>query len=201
MIRKEKLEKLKQIVEELKVVEIKEKNIKEKDKFLKSKAFDFKLNNGIIIPREQLIKGKNDGSAVIIMPILNNNEVITVIEPRVFTDLTVGIGFPAGYIENFESKETAALRELKEETGYVPTKPLHYIDSFYQDEGCSAALNHLFIADGCLKKFDQKLDKDEVVRYMTFTYDELFELEKLGYIKGCNSKLLLEKSKTYMKGR
>ena len=72
---------------------------------------------------------------------------------------------------------------------------------FYQDEGCSAALNHLFIADGCLKKFDQKLDKDEVVRYLTFTYDELFELEKLGYIKGCNSKLLLEKSKTYMKGR
>lgn len=179
MIRKEKLEKLKQIVEELKVVEIIEKNIKEEDKFLKSKAFDFKLNNEIIIPREQLIKGKNNESAVIIMSILNNNEVITVIEPSVFTDLTVGIGFSAGYIENFESSEKAALRELTEETGYVPTKPLHYIDSFYQDEGCSAALNHLFIADGCTKKFDQKLDKDEVVRYMTFTYDELFELEKL----------------------
>lgn len=201
MIRKEKLEKLKQIIDELKVVEIIEKNIKEKENFLKSKAFDFKLNNGIVIPREQLIKGKNDGSAVIIMPILDNNEVITVIEPRVFTDLTVGIGFPAGYIEENEEPNVAALRELREETGYVPTKPLYYIDSFYQDEGCSKALNHLFIADGCLKKFDQKLDKDEVVRYMTFTYDELFELEKLGYTKGCNSKLLLEKSKTYMKGR
>ena len=45
------------------------------------------------------------------------------------------------------------------------------------------------------------LDPDEVVRYMTFNYDELFELENMGYIKGCNSKLLLLKSKDYMKGR
>ena len=200
MIRKEKLEELKYLVEQLKVVEISETNIEQKNKFLQSKSYNFKLNNGIIIPREKLIKGGKDGSAAIIMPVLPNNEVLTIIEPRVFTDMTVGIGFPAGYIEKGENINTAALRELREETGFVPREMIE-MDSFYQDEGVSSALNHIFLALDCEKKYDQELDKDEIVQYMTFNYDELFELEKLGYIKGCNSKLALEKSKIYMKGR
>ena len=215
-MRKEKLEELKALVEELKVVEVEKRKVEEEKRFLRSEAFNFKLNNGIIIPREKLIKGKNDGSAVIVMPITYDNEILTVIEPRVFTRLTVGVGFPAGYIEKnrdidpnsqfakLESDDTprhAAIRELLEETGYVPEKGLTEIDSFYQDEGCSEAINHLFIAEGCKKVYKQVLDPDEVVKYMTFSYDELFELENMGYIKGCNSKLLLEKSKVYMKGR
>lgn len=200
MIRKEKLEELKSIVEELKTIEVKEKVIEQKNKFLQSETYSFKLNNGIIIPREKLIKGSKDGSAAIIMPVLPNNEVLTIIEPRVFTHLTVGVGFPASYIENGEDKTVGALRELREETGFVP-KEMIELDSFYQDEGCSSALNHIFLALDCEKKFEQELDKDEIVRYMMFNYEELFELENLGYIRGCNSKLTLEKSKIYMKGR
>ena len=199
-MRKEKLEELKEIVEELKTIEVIERKIEQKNKFLQSKSFYFKLNNGIIIPREKLIKGGKDGSAAIIMPVLPNNEVLTIIEPRVFTKLTVGVGFPAGYIENGEDKRVGALRELREETGFVP-KELILMDSFYQDEGVSSALNHIFLALNCEKKFEQKLDKDEIVKYMMFNYEELFELEKLGYISGANSKLALEKSKVYMKGR
>ena len=200
MIRKEKLEQLKSIVEELKTIQVIEREVEQKDKFLQSKFYNFKLNNGIIIPRERLIKGGKDGSAAIIMPVLPNNEVLTIIEPRVFTELTVGVGFPAGYIENGEDKKVGALRELKEETGFVP-KEMILMDSFYQDEGVSSALNHIFLALNCEKKFEQELDKDEIVKYMMFNYEELFELEKLGYISGANSKLALEKSKVYMKGR
>jgi len=200
MIRNEKLEELKEIVNELKTIKVIERQIREEKKFLQSKSYSFKLNNGVMIPREKLIKGGKDGSAAIIMPVLENNEVLTIIEPRVFTELTVGVGFPAGYIEKDESPLVGALRELKEETGYVP-KEMIEIDSFYQDEGVSSALNHIFLALDCEKKFEQELDKDEIVKYMTFTYDELLELEKLGYIKGCNSKLALVKSKIYMKGR
>jgi len=200
MIRKEKLEILKSIVEELKTIEVIEREVEQKDRFLQSKPCYFKLNNGIIIPRERLIKGGKNGSAAIIMPVLPNNEILTIIEPRVFTKLTVGVGFPAGYIENGEDTKIGALRELREETGFVP-KDMIELDSFYQDEGVSSALNHIFLALDCEKKFDQELDKDEIVKYMTFNYDELFELEKMGYINGANTKLALEKSKVYMKGR
>ena len=200
MIRKEKLEQLKEIVEKLKTIEVTPIEVEQKDKFLQSKAYDFKLNNGIIISRERLVKGEKDGSAAIIMPVLPTDEVLAIIEPRVFTDLTVGIGFPAGYIENGEDAKVGALRELREETGFVPKKMIE-IDSFYQDEGVSSALNHIYLALDCEKKFDQELDKDEIIKYMMFNYEELFELEKMGYIKGCNTKLALEKSKIYMKGR
>lgn len=198
-MRKEKIEELKSIIEELKTIEVIERDIKQKKKFLQSKAYYFRLNNGMTIPREQLIKGKKDGSASIIMPTIND-EILTVIEPRVFTELTVGVGFPAGYIENGEDAKIGAFRELKEETGYVPSEMIE-IDKFYQDEGCSSALNHIFLALNCKKESKQSLDKDEVIKYMLFNYEELFELEKLGYIMGSNSKLALEKSKIYMKGR
>lgn len=197
MIRKEKLEELKSIIEELKTIEVIKRDIRDEDKFLQSAAYYFKLNNGRKIPREKLIKGKKDGSAAIIMPVVED-EFLTVIEPRVFTELTVGVGFPAGYIENGEKPYIGALRELKEETGYTSSKIIE-MDSFYQDEGCSSALNRIFLALDCKKVSDQKLDKDEIVKYMLFKYEELFELERLGYIKGSNSKLALEKSKVYMK--
>lgn len=199
MIRKEKIKKLKEIVEDLKTIEVISQEKNSEDKFLQSEAAYFKLNNGAIISRERLIKGKNklDGSAAIIIPLIDD-EILTVIEPRVFTDLTVGVGFPAGYIENDENPEHGALRELKEETGFIPEKIIK-IDSFYQDEGCSSALNHIFIALNCQKISNQSLDEDEIIKYMLFSYEELLELESLGYIKGGNSKLALAKCKKYIK--
>lgn len=187
-MRKEKLEELKRYVLELKTIDMKKRNVP--SRFINSEVYDVILENGNVIRREKLIKGNNNGSAVIIMPITKDNQILTVIEPRVFTNMTVGVGFPAGYIEKGETSEEAAIRELKEETGYVGSK-LILLDTFYQDEGISSALNRSYIILDAERKYNQTLDDSEYIKYMLFTYDELLELEKIGYISGANTKLTL----------
>ena len=126
-----------------------------------------------------------------------SKEFLVTIEPRVFTKLGVAVSFPAGYIEKDETAIEAARRELREETGYTTDNLIH-LDSFYQDEGVSKAFNHSYLALNAERKYEQDLDENEFIKYMTFTYDELLEIEKMGYISGSNTKLTLCKMKNYI---
>lgn len=206
-MRKEKLAELNSYIEEFKSLEI--KPVKKitfnifkptKKTFLSSIACECKLNNGKLIVREKLVKGGKDGSATIILPMTIDRNLVMIVEPRVFTRETVGVGFPAGYIEPGEDSIIGAERELREECGYVPRKMV-LLDSYYQDEGCSAAYNNIYLALDCEKKCDQKLDRDEYIRYFECTFDEALELEQMGYITSASGKLALERAKTYLKRR
>lgn len=189
------IDKIDQIINELKTTN---KEIVDENKFLSVESYDCKLNNGKIIRREKILKGCGDGSAAIILPITKDNNVILAVEPRVFTRKTVDIGLPAGYIEEGERPSDAALRELKEETGYV-SDYLLYLGEFYQDQGCSAALNHYYVAFNCEKKYDQQLDQGEFVKYVEVSFRELDYLIEHGYIKGLNSAYTLEKAKQFIR--
>ena len=189
MVRKEKLEEIKNIMEEFKTIKV--EKIDKKNRFIKSEAHKYYLNDGSNIVREKLIKGNNNGSAAIIIPKLSNGEFLTIVEPRVFTEFTVGVGFPAGYIEKGEDAKVAALRELEEEVGYS-SDYLVELDSFYQDEGCSEALNRIYLALDCKKVGEQHLDAGEKIKYLSLNLDELLELEKMKVIRGCNTKLALQ---------
>lgn len=192
------MEELRSYIEELKT---KKKELLDKNsKFLKVERYNCDLNNGKTIVREKLIKGNGNGSAVTILPITIGNTVILTVQPRVFTESTIGIDFPAGYVEPGEVYEKAALRELQEETGYI-SKDLREVVKYYQDDGVSAALNRGFVALDCIKISGQNLDPGEYIRYFECNIDELFELYKNGYIQGGGSQLLIEKSKEFLKGR
>lgn len=192
-----KLKELVKYIDELKVTSQLSSKYANKG-FLQIKKGDYLLNNGKIITREEILKNGKTGSAGIILPITKDNKVILIVQPRVLTFTTVGIELPAGYIEEGESPEVAIERELTEETGYV-AKKIVKIAEFYQDQGCSRALNHAFIAFGCERKYEQNLDKDEYIRYFECTYNEALELMEMGYINDANSILTLERSKQFIK--
>ena len=194
-MRREKEEELRSYIEELKTVR---KELLDRDsKFLNIESYNCSINNGQTIIREKLLKGNGDGSAVTICPITDMNTVILTVQPRVFTKSTIGIDFPAGYVELNESYEIAAARELQEETGYKP-KQLIEVVSYYQDDGVSAAYNRGFVALDCRKVSKQNLDPGEFIRYFECNIDELFELYERGSIQGGGSQLLIEKAKRYL---
>ena len=85
-----------------------------------------------------------------------------------------------------------------EETGYASDN-LIPMGSFYQDQGCSAAFNHYFLALDCKKVSRQKLDSSEFIKYVLVSREELDELLNNGYITGLNSAYLIEKEKSYVR--
>lgn len=166
--------------------------------FLTTKSYECTLNNGQTIKREKILKNGGDGSASIILPITEDNKVILAVEPRVFTKKTVDVGLPAGYIEDNEEAVDAAKRELLEETGYTSDEFIS-LGSYYQDQGCSEAYNHYFVALNCRKVKEQNLDEGEFIKYILVDFNELNELIDEGYIGGLNSIYAIEKGKRYLK--
>ena len=196
-MRKEVFERLSHVISNFSVKSVRDIERNEKDKFIRSIAREYTLNSGEKVVREEIVKGGANGSAVIVIPVVGD-EIITVVEPRVLTKLTVGVGFPSGYINRDEAPIISAKRELEEETGYS-TEKLIKLDEFYQDEGCSSALNVIYLALDCKKIGEQHLDKDEYIEYIPFTYDEIVELEQKGYMMGGHTKLAILKMKEYFR--
>lgn len=197
-IRPEKLDEILSIVDEFKVKKVLEEYETSSPHFIRVKGLKVELANGKILNREIILKNKQTGSAAVMLPITKDNDVILTIEPRVATARTVGISFPAGYIEEGEQPQVAAVRELFEETGYAAGKIIP-LASYYQDAGCSKAYNHAFLMKDCEKIGDQHLDEYEYIKYVKCKYEEALYLMDSGYIEDCNAIIALEKSKVYMK--
>ena len=168
--------------------------INNKRHFINVKSYQCKLNDGRIVIRDKILKGTRDGSAAIIVPITESGKVILVIQPRILTRSKISVELPAGYIDCGETPEEAAIRELKEETGYVP-KNLIKLAEYYQDQGCSSAYNYCYLADCCKKVSEQSLDQDEYIEYVEAYFDEVIELLDEGIINDVNSIIALERAR------
>lgn len=195
-MRKEKKIELLKILNQYQI--IKKEKIEKNPSFLSIETARYHLNGNITLIREKIKKNHKDGSAIIVIPVTKEQEIITVIEPRVCIKNGVGVGFPAGYIEENETPEEASIRELQEEIGYQPEQLIPLI-SFYQGEGISSAYNHAFLALNCQKVSEQQLDPDEYIQYMKFKTEEIEELIQMGYINGSNSLLAFQYAKEKMR--
>lgn len=190
------LEKLK---EELSVVSIRELPKTEKP-FLKSVPYQVILKSGDIFTREKLVKGNREGSAAIVVPITKDNNSLVIVQPRVFKEDPVSIEVPAGYLDPGETHLDAAIRELKEETGYEADEIIE-LKGYYQDQGIGGAFNKCYLALGCEKKYEQKLDRDEYIKFLECKFSDLVYLLDNGYIDDANSIIAINEAKRYLRVR
>ncbi|SER44932.1 NUDIX hydrolase [Salisediminibacterium halotolerans] len=87
---------------------------------------------------------------------------------------------PAGKLENKESPEKCARRELEEETG-LRAASMTKLLSFYTSPGFADEIVHLFLADS-LTAGDSGTDDDEFVERVDVTFEEAKKMIESGEI-------------------
>ena len=179
-MRKEVKNQINELFKKFKTKELTE--IENNSSFINIKSYKVVLNNNAVFYREKIEKNNGFGSSSSILPILKNGNVLLVVEPRVFTDNTVEISIPGGYIDKDEKPMDAAKRELEEETGLL-SNDIVEVSKYYSDMGNSDHISYVFIAFDCEKNGTIKHDSDEFMDTIEVTKNEFFELVDSGLIK------------------
>ena len=94
-------------------------------------------------------------SVAIAVPLTTENNVILVRQYKHGVQ-TITLEFPAGTFQS-ESPETAAARELEEETGYSSSGMID-LGTCFDDSSKNSNLVHIFLARGCVLTGGQRLD-------------------------------------------
>lgn len=96
------------------------------------------------------------------------------------------VEFPAGVVDDGEEPEEAALRELKEETGYVPVRH-EIIGVFAADPALNSNRITVVAAYGCRRESSQDLDEKERIETHIVASSEIQQLIRSGRIQHSNA--------------
>ena len=162
-------------------------------KFYKIKSQSFIFPDGSIQSREFIDKKR----ASVVVPITEDGNVLVIVQPIALAEEGSLIEFPAGYWEFNEDGKEAGIRELAEETGYVPEN-IVYLGSHYQDPGSIRTKVDTFLATGCKKVQNQNLDEGEFVKYIEIPYELAIELMNEGLFMDSNSYIAFSKTNNYL---
>lgn len=110
-------------------------------------------------------------SSAIIVPVLPDGRVMTLSSYR-HGPRRICLSFPGGFIDPGEAAETAARRELAEETGLAP-KQLFALGDFVDNGNQRGAHGHFFLALDCLPSAGRLDDPTEVAQEMPMTPSEI----------------------------
>ena len=127
---------------------------------------DIELPDGQTSKRELVYHN----GAVAVCAINPDNQVILVRQYRKPAEKTL-LEIPAGKLEIIEERESAAKRELEEETGYI-AENLELITEMYGSPGFSNEKISIYLAKD-LKIGEMNLDDDEFIEIETYNIEEI----------------------------
>jgi 8-oxo-dGTP pyrophosphatase MutT (NUDIX family) len=115
-----------------------------------------------------------------IVALTEDGRFIMVKQHRLGTD-EVTIETPAGLVEKGESPESAAKRELREETGFV-AQSLTLLRKLAVNPAIMDNFVHFYLASGCRNAGSQRLDAAEDIEVLLYSRDEVIGLIQQGEI-------------------
>jgi ADP-ribose pyrophosphatase len=127
--------------------------------------------------------------AVVVVPVTREGSIVLVGQYR-HPHAKTHWEAPAGRIASGESPEEAVLRELREETGFVPAR-WSRLPGFYAANGITAHYAHAFVAHDCERAGDPELDPCERLVVRSFERNEVERLLDAGRIEDGFSALAL----------
>ncbi len=114
----------------------------------------------------------DEREAVVVLPFTPDGDVVVIDEWRQAVD-RINRGLPAGTVEaDDDDLETAARRELAEETGHEAESVEHLV-TVEPTNGIANSVHHHYVARGCRPTAERNLDFNESIRVETVTYDDL----------------------------
>lgn len=115
-----------------------------------------------------------------IVPLFDDGKIILIKQFRIATGGVIW-EIPAGTLENGESPEACARRELEEETGYV-CRSIESLFKCYLAPGYSTELMHFFVARD-LVKTRQHTEEDEMITTHNVTPIQVLKMVETGDIR------------------
>lgn len=160
------------------------------DGYIGKKVYRVTLADGSSRRVEEITKRGVPGDAAVIIPITTLGNVVMVVQSRPNTKETVSVELPAGMVDPGEDYQTTAVREMLEETGYE-AENVYELEWHYQDQGCSGAIIKTFVAEGCKKKQDVRLDDGERLTYVEMSFEDILSMIKNREINDANTKIAM----------
>ncbi|MBR1386535.1 MAG: NUDIX hydrolase [Bacilli bacterium] len=145
----------------------------------------YKLPNDKEITKKSIVKNGNKDASIVIARV-SDDKYLLVFQNRI--NNIVSVEFPSGYIEENEDVITGSIREVYEETGYLLSDG-ELVDTFIPNIGSESSKVHIVYLKNVVCKNNQKLDDDEYINYMEFSFDEISYLINNNYIQSGGNKL------------
>lgn len=117
--------------------------------------------------------------ASVVLPITDSGELLLVRQYRKPCEM-ISLELPAGKLDEGESPETCAARELREETGYVAGN-LQKVLNIHSTPGFSDELLHMYVATQLTEGFSCP-DEDEFISCRKYTIGECIQMVQNGQI-------------------